>query len=276
VSPYDYAHWFASRPLPRFPCYPNKRPACPNGFHDASADPARLVALWAGRTGLLVAVPTGEASGIAVLDIDVAGLGWLAAAGLPPTRQHQTRSGGRHFIYRHRPGLRCSQGVIAPGVDVRGDGGYVIWWPAHGFASGGEIADWPEGLLDLRPAPREAPQRELNWQNGCGASLGDAPVREASGFIDRTRNDKIGLEHRLAGILRAVERAPEGERNKTLYWAARRFAEFIAEGLMTRPIAEQVLESAARICGLVSDDGLRAVRATIGSGLGERENGALH
>jgi hypothetical protein len=25
--------------------------------------------------------------------------------------------------------LRCSRGRIAPGVDVRADGGYVIWWP---------------------------------------------------------------------------------------------------------------------------------------------------
>src|SRR5690348_896733 len=103
------------RPLPIFPCYPNKRPACANGFHDATADPACIAGLWNGRRGLLIGVPTGEASGIAVLDIDTAGLEWLKATDLPTTRQHQTRSGGRHLIYRHRPGLRCSQGVVAPG-----------------------------------------------------------------------------------------------------------------------------------------------------------------
>src|SRR5690349_651904 len=130
---------------PIFPCYQNKRPACENGFHDASADPAEQTRLWAGRIGLLVAVPTGEVSGLAVLDIDRAGMAWLASANLPATRQHQTRSGGRHLIYRHRPGLRCSQGVIAPGVDVRAEGGYVIWWPAHGYAvDEREVADWPE------------------------------------------------------------------------------------------------------------------------------------
>jgi hypothetical protein len=48
------------RSLPIFPCYPNKRPACANGFKDASTDPGWIAELWAGRTGLLVAVPTGR------------------------------------------------------------------------------------------------------------------------------------------------------------------------------------------------------------------------
>ena len=34
------------RPLPIFPCYPNKRPACEHGFLDATADPKRIAELW--------------------------------------------------------------------------------------------------------------------------------------------------------------------------------------------------------------------------------------
>jgi len=133
------------RSLPIFPCYPNKRPACANGFKDASTDPGWIAELWAGRTGLLVAVPTGEGSGISVLDID--DTGWPGLAALPPTRVHQTRGGGRHYIFRHRAGLRCSQSLIAPGVDVRADGGYVIWWPSAGFVVNGDaVIDWPDSL----------------------------------------------------------------------------------------------------------------------------------
>ncbi|WP_461628003.1 bifunctional DNA primase/polymerase, partial [Bradyrhizobium sp. 25ACV] len=45
----------------------------------------------------------------------------------------QTRSGGQHLYYIHRPGLRGSASKIAPGVDVRADGGYVIAWWALGY-----------------------------------------------------------------------------------------------------------------------------------------------
>ena len=36
------------------------------------------------------------------------------------------------LVYRHMAGVRCSTNKIAPGVDLKGDGGFVIWWPQHG------------------------------------------------------------------------------------------------------------------------------------------------
>jgi hypothetical protein len=93
----------------------------------------------------LVGVPTGIS--FSVLDIDLDGLSWLASANLPPTRIHITRSGGQHLLFRHRQGLRTSKGQIAKGVDVRGEGGFVIWWPREGLAvEDRPLADWPEGL----------------------------------------------------------------------------------------------------------------------------------
>jgi hypothetical protein len=93
----------------------------------------------------LVGVLTGIT--FSVLDIDLDGLPWLASSSLPSTRIHVTRSGGRHLLFRHREGPRTSKGQIAPGIDVRGEGGYVIWWPREGLAvEERELADWPEGL----------------------------------------------------------------------------------------------------------------------------------
>jgi hypothetical protein len=135
--------------LPVFPCAYYKRPlikAWPTAAERIEPKPS-----WP-----LVGVPTGIT--FSVLDIDLDGLSWLASATLPPTRTHITRSGGRHLLFRHREGLRTSKGQIAKGVDVRGEGGYVIWWPREGLAvEERELADWPEALgsaLRNRNLPR--------------------------------------------------------------------------------------------------------------------------
>jgi Bifunctional DNA primase/polymerase, N-terminal/Primase C terminal 2 (PriCT-2) len=124
--------------LPVFPCASDKRPlvkAWPTSAERIEPKPS-----WP-----LVGVPTGIT--FSVLDIDLDGLSWLASASLPPTRTHVTRSGGRHLLFRHREGLRTSKGQIAQGVDVRGEGGFVVWWPREGLAvEERELADWPEGL----------------------------------------------------------------------------------------------------------------------------------
>ena len=83
----------------------------------------------------LVGIPTGEISGIAVLDIDVpknegapSGFDWLAEneQHLPTTWTVKSTSNGRHFYFEHYAGLNSSAGKIAPGDDIRADGGYII------------------------------------------------------------------------------------------------------------------------------------------------------
>jgi Bifunctional DNA primase/polymerase, N-terminal len=56
--------------IPAFPCLLDKRPSCPHGFKDATADPEKLNALWQQYPGQLIGVPTGSVSGIDALDLD--------------------------------------------------------------------------------------------------------------------------------------------------------------------------------------------------------------
>src|SRR6516162_11199071 len=150
--------------IPSFPCLPDKRPACPHGFKDATKDPEQLKALWQRFPGSLVGVPTGEASSVFVLDIDStkhrAADEWLErhAPYLPETRMHRTRSGGLHFLFKHEPGFKNSASKLAAGVDTRGEGGFIIWWPFHlGINAGHQLislAPVPEWLLKaLQPQP---------------------------------------------------------------------------------------------------------------------------
>ena len=132
----------------------------------------------------------------------------------------------------------------------------MIWWPRAGLRvlSDAPVADWPGWLLELARPPSGAPAPLQIALNGLRAPRG----------VSATRNLRKRTEH----ILRLVERAEEGTRNNRLFWAACRFGEMVAEGVIRETVAVQLLESAATLCGLVADDGMSRVRATIASGLG--------
>jgi hypothetical protein len=237
----------ASEGRPCFPCAGNKRPTAPRGFLDATADPTALRELWARCPGQLVGVRTGNASGIDVLDLDrkhrQAAEWWTAHRDkLPVTRVHRTRSGGLHLLLLHAPDMRCSASKIAPGVDVRGDGGYVIWWPIAGLPvlRDAPLAPWPEWLrIQLL-----SPQRPVALR----ATVPDG--------------------HALARLVRLVAGAGEGERNDLTYWAACRAGEMVASGLFDADTAAALIAEAATRSGLPRVEAERTARSGIRTGGG--------
>ena len=122
---------------PVLPCGDDKKPlrtdwtaTRPRSFDDIDK-------LFAISGAQLVGVLTGEASGFFCVDVDPAGAPWLTEnfARLECARIHSTRrEGGRHLFYAIPAGWRIknSAGKIAAGIDTRGEGGQVIWWPEFG------------------------------------------------------------------------------------------------------------------------------------------------
>ena len=159
----------ASHGWPVFPCGATKHPAIAKaeggqGFRDATLDADQARHLFQHRQAKLIGVPTGELSGFDVLDLDYrhGAKDWEDANAhrLPETRTHETMSGGRHMLFRHVHGVRNSASKFAAGMDVRGEGGYVIVPPSAGYRviSDAEIADWPDWLLEIilaRPAAKD-------------------------------------------------------------------------------------------------------------------------
>lgn len=153
-----YAQKLARHGLKVFPCQQDKRPTCKWG-ELASSCPESIPMLWRTYPGPLIGVMTGAVSGFDVLDLDWGKGGddfhQEHCSRLTGTRTHRTRSGGLHLLFKHREGMRNSASRIAPGVDVRADGGYVVWWPAAGL----EIVDrspaqqWPAWLAELAQPP---------------------------------------------------------------------------------------------------------------------------
>jgi len=208
----DVALALADHGLPVFPCGRNKKPCIPKdeggrGFHDATTTPDRIRDLFGWRGAVLVGVPTGEASGFDAIDLDYrnGAAEWEQANlhRIPETRIHQTRSGSRHLLFIHAPGVRnsASKKGLAPGVDVRGEGGYVIHPPSTGYSiiSDAPIAHWPDWLLPLvLPTPRERPR-----PTGQLAPISDKRWRA---FKD--------------AVLATVKNAPQGSKHFTVRNAA--------------------------------------------------------
>jgi hypothetical protein len=140
--------------IPIFPCRSDKKPYTAHGLKDASSNIEQIAQWWTHWPDALIAVPTGRASKLLVVDIDPAGAEWYVqnADRLKPGRVHKTRR-GHHLLYRMPPTeIRNSTSKITPGVDVRGEGGYVVWWAAHGCEVIGDmndIAEPPQWLVDM-------------------------------------------------------------------------------------------------------------------------------
>lgn len=152
---------------------PGKHPRTQNGVLDATTDPDQIKKWWEQWPTANVAIATGKISGIDVLDIDPRHGGNQSLEELeaqhepiPSTPIANTGGGGRHIVFRHHEGLRNKAG-IAPGIDIRADGGYVVAAPSI-HASGNiyswdanlkptkvDIAEWPPWLLALAQGPAD-------------------------------------------------------------------------------------------------------------------------
>lgn len=136
---------------PRCPS-PGKHPIgsmVPHGVADAQADERATVEWWSVYPDANIGIATGDVSGIVVIDVDLPGLDTLnnlerIYGDLTATWAAQTGSGGLHLYYR-MPNLdiRNSAGAIGPGIDVRGNGGYVVAPPSLHVS--GQRYQWQEG-----------------------------------------------------------------------------------------------------------------------------------
>jgi hypothetical protein len=222
----DAALRYGSRARAVFPCWwvqdghcacpagtqcssPGKHPLTAHGVLDATADESKIRALWRRWPEANVALATGSRSGFIALDIDPRHGGEEALAAveaeigrLPDTICVLTQSKGRHLYYRAPEAtVACSASTLGRGLDVRGDGGYVVAPPSTGVL-GQYIWDSPSGdpdgsLAELPPAWIE---RLVGRRQAVAALPISGPVPEGR------RNDTLAS---VAGALRRRGLEPE-------------------------------------------------------------------
>jgi hypothetical protein len=204
-----------------------KSPLTSNGFKAATQDEAQIRRWWSERPDALVGVPTGSTTRIVAVDYDHKSAGqaaqdWIAEHQdvLISTRVHQTGggSGGRHYLFSLPPGVKIRGGVSVTlgkvrrdGLDIRAEGGYIVWWPLHFGQQGpvGDIQPLPAGLIDERRMDLELPAevaKKLPPKPGTSQDFQrDLPrLTEALAYIDPTGYDAwlmvgMALHHASGG-----------------------------------------------------------------------------
>jgi bifunctional DNA primase/polymerase-like protein len=254
--------YYVTRGWSIFVLGPNKRPVanCPacrdtapdhnpaqcghafcHGFYSASRDLDRFAMQLDATPNGMIAIRTGAASGLVGIDVDP-GHGGTIMSLMPRTLSVVTGSEppGTHAYYGH-PGVHVpnSQGLLGPGLDVRGDGGYLVappsihpktgrayaWGPAH------QIVEMPAALVAAcQPKPAVATSTGTSASTSAGRDITDPDAL-------------------LAAHLRALAVAPEGRRRSTLYGISRGVGRMVRAGAITKADAVRVLTDAGLAAG---------------------------
>jgi bifunctional DNA primase/polymerase-like protein/primase-like protein len=199
----------AGRGFPVFPCVPrSKQPATSHGCLDATIDADMIRRWWCEQPAFNVAVATGPASKTFVVDVDgldaECELRRLEAdhGELPPSVEVITAR-GRHIWFQYPPDrpVKNTAGKIAPGIDTRGDGGYVLTPPSV-HPSGRPYAWSVDSAKTIAAAPAWLVEKIAAPTNGSGTPLPTPPSawRELveCGVAEGARDDSTA---RLAGYL---------------------------------------------------------------------------
>jgi Bifunctional DNA primase/polymerase, N-terminal/AAA domain len=262
---------YADRGWHIFPCDPrDKSPLTANGFEDATTDSAMITAWFTDMPYAMIGIRTGAQSGIFVVDCDVDpekgldGIGALKelSIDLPETITVKTPRGGKHFYFAYPDGteIRNSAGKIAPGIDVRGEGGYVI-------AAGSMRSDriYYETLSDIYPDPAAAPQRLIDLVTNGKA---EPELANSARAMAAQRTNGKGNGYGAAALddeCAKVAGTPSGARNSALNVAAFNLGQLVGGGVLSESEVRDRLTNAA--VSLAKDDGDTSVRNTIYSGL---------
>jgi hypothetical protein len=181
-----------------------------NGWREAATnDRDKIARWWKVNPAANIGVATGTASNLLVLDIDPRNGGDASLVQLeqelghiPPTLTTRTGGGGQHFIFDVKKEISCKPNWL-PGIDRKGDGGYVLLPPSNHVRG---VYSWANDLDPIKP-PAWLLER-----------LGfDDPLRDRRDRSTFTIEDPQSVIRRAQAYVDKVPGAAEGERNDAAF-----------------------------------------------------------
>jgi hypothetical protein len=211
-----------------------------------------------------IGLRTGQISGVVVIDDDTPDGAGAAALKLPVTPTVITGSGKRHYYFKApAEPIKNSAGKLADHLDVRGEGGQVVF-PGSIHPDTNQPYTWAPSLspddVPLAELPQEIVGR-LAPKRSKRTTPHSAPLTNEQ--VDRLR------AYTTEGLEKAAERiaaTPEGSRNDKLNREAFTFGGFIAAGLQLRDAVVSALSEAASRAGLPIDEASKTIEGGIAAG----------
>ena len=192
-----------------FPCSPKtKKPLTPHGCKDAKKDPGAIKAWWTRYPDAGIGIATGSISNLLVIDLDldeekgIDGIHemrmWESENGeLPETVRAITGRGGAHIYYKYDGKELKNRAGLIEGVDVRGEGGYVIAPPS--IHPNGTIYEWEDDPEDIEIAEIDETVKKLLSVGAEKREAGE-PFKLPATIESGCRNSTM---HKLACSLQA-------------------------------------------------------------------------
>jgi hypothetical protein len=229
-----------------------KRPLIPSWkeFQTRRATADEIRQWWTSWPDANVAVVTGAISGIVILDVDgTEGKESLKGRELPPTPSVKTGK-GFHYYFLHPGGTIYNSIRILLGLDVKGDGGYVVAPPS--VHENGNLYEWPFPL-----SPEETPLVEMPpWLK---ILLAPKDLVFAGGVENPASTNGNGRGS-LADYTELLNGVGEGSRNAT---AARLTGRLLSKGLPKEEVLVLLTHWNERNTPPLHEDELKAVVESI-------------
>ena len=204
---------YAELGYPVFPCVPGRKaPATAHGFLDATTDAGQIEAWWTARPDANIGMPT---AGLLVVDVDGADNPWPGddLEGLAGCPVSLTPRGGRHYIFRQPEGKRWSSTAsrLAPKVDTRANGGYIVLPPS---VVGGKPYEW---IRAIETGPSDQPEAP-GWLGARVEGGADLFAQEPNGVAEDGQDEaqRAPVSPQDATAAAGGNLIPAGHRNATL------------------------------------------------------------